>query len=315
MPSIELIARSNKAIESNPPVGTSIHVTEHGSDWYWAAFAVFALIGLLSAAGGFRLRPHNERVFFYNTVMGNIFMAVAYFTLASDLGWAGVPVEFNHVTTIVDGKEVAGIRQVFYARYIGWFLAFPSIIASLSTIAGATWPTTIFTILCQEVLVVGLLLGSVVPSTYKWGYFVFAVVGYFLVAYQVLFTFRKTSQDYSSEPAVLRTNTFVGGGLVFLLLLYPVCWGLSEGGNVIQPDSEAAFYGVLDVLVFVCLNVLLQIIIRRMDMSKLGIVPSNTPLFHEKSARHSYDSPQLESNNNNEQPEEAPVSNEPESSA
>jgi bacteriorhodopsin len=31
-------------------------------------------------------------------------------------------------------------------------------------------------------------------------------------------------------------------------LLYPICWGLSEGGNVISPDSEAVFYGVLDLI-------------------------------------------------------------------
>ena len=29
-------------------------------------------------------------------------------------------------------------------------------------------------------------------------------------------------------------------------MLYPVCWGVSEGGNVIPPDSEFIFYGILD---------------------------------------------------------------------
>jgi bacteriorhodopsin len=31
-------------------------------------------------------------------------------------------------------------------------------------------------------------------------------------------------------------------------LLYPIAWGVSEGGNVIPPDSEAVFYGVLDIM-------------------------------------------------------------------
>ena len=35
---------------------------------------------------------------------------------------------------------------------------------------------------------------------------------------------------------------------MFLWFLYPIAWGLSEGGNVIHPDSEAIFYGVLDIL-------------------------------------------------------------------
>jgi bacteriorhodopsin len=37
------------------------------------------------------------------------------------------------------------------------------------------------------------------------------------------------------------------GWLTLIWLLYPVAWGLSEGGNVIHPDSEAIFYGVLDI--------------------------------------------------------------------
>ena len=34
----------------------------------------------------------------------------------------------------------------------------------------------------------------------------------------------------------------------FLWMLYPVCWGISEGGNVIAPDSEFIFYGILDCM-------------------------------------------------------------------
>lgn len=29
-------------------------------------------------------------------------------------------------------------------------------------------------------------------------------------------------------------------------MLYPVCCGISEGGNLIAPDSESIFYGILD---------------------------------------------------------------------
>lgn len=30
--------------------------------------------------------------------------------------------------------------------------------------------------------------------------------------------------------------------------LYPIAWGVCEGGNVISPDSEAVFYGILDAI-------------------------------------------------------------------
>lgn len=31
-------------------------------------------------------------------------------------------------------------------------------------------------------------------------------------------------------------------------MLYPVAWGVSEGGNVISPTKEMIFYGVLDLV-------------------------------------------------------------------
>lgn len=43
---------------------------------------------------------------------------------------------------------------------------------------------------------------------------------------------------------------FLSCGVLTLVLwtLYPVAWGVCEGGNVIAPDSEAVFYGILDVI-------------------------------------------------------------------
>lgn len=40
---------------------------------------------------------------------------------------------------------------------------------------------------------------------------------------------------------------FAAGYTTFIWLLYPVCWGLSEGGNVISITGEVVFYGVLDL--------------------------------------------------------------------
>ncbi|KZT61927.1 family A G protein-coupled receptor-like protein [Calocera cornea HHB12733] len=56
--------------------------------------------------------------------------------------------------------------------------------------------------------------------------------------------------------------------LAFLWLLYPIAWGLSDGGNVIHPDSKMVFYGVLDILakpVFIFIHLLS---LRALDMSR-----------------------------------------------
>lgn len=47
---------------------------------------------------------------------------------------------------------------------------------------------------------------------------------------------------------VHRVYLICGVVTLAMWLLYPIAWGVCEGGNVIPPDSEAVFYGVLDVI-------------------------------------------------------------------
>jgi len=264
----------NQALIDNPPFGLDIHITAHGSDWYWTAFTLFALVTLAYLAGALTLRPANERLFFFSSISSVFVLAITYYTLASDLGWTGIATEFGHV-----GSSAGEFRQIFYARYVGWFLAFPGFIGSFAVLSAAPWSTTIFSILTIEVFVVSLLIGSLIHSTYKWGYFVFGLVALFLTFFNLLGTFRLSANTYGG-PEVHRIITIAGGATSFLLFLYPIAWGLSEGGNVIQPDSEAAFYGVLDVLLFIVVGLVFQFLIRSLDFAQLGIVSSSRPFFH-----------------------------------
>jgi len=266
---------ANSALTSNPPTGLDIHITTHGSDWYWAAFSIFALFALLYTAGALTLRPANERLFFYSSILTTFFLSITYYTLASDLGWTGIPTEFGHI------GSVGSVRQIFYARYVGWFLAFIPFFTSISVLAAVPWPTALFTLFAQEVFVVSLLIGSLIRSQYKWGYFVFGVVALIFVAVNLLGPYRFAANTFGG-PDVFRTITTVNALTVFLLFLYPICWGLSEGGNVIQPDSEAAFYGVLDISLFIVVGTIFQFFIRELDFSNLGIGGGSQPFFHNK---------------------------------
>jgi bacteriorhodopsin len=57
----------------------------------------------------------------------------------------------------------------------------------------------------------------------------------------------------------------------FLWMLYPVCWGLSEGGNVIAPDSEFIFYGILDCGLIPLTSALFLASHWRIDPARLGL--------------------------------------------
>lgn len=57
----------------------------------------------------------------------------------------------------------------------------------------------------------------------------------------------------------------------FLWTLYPIAWGLCEGGNLIAPDSEAVFYGILDLMAKPVFGTLLLFGHRNIDPARLGL--------------------------------------------
>jgi Bacteriorhodopsin-like protein len=58
---------------------------------------------------------------------------------------------------------------------------------------------------------------------------------------------------------------------MFLWFIYPIAWGLCEGGNVISPDSEAVFYGVLDILAKPVFGAILLFGHRNIDPAQIGL--------------------------------------------
>lgn len=62
-----------------------------------------------------------------------------------------------------------------------------------------------------------------------------------------------------------------GSLTAFVWICYPIAWGLCEGGNVIAPDSEAVFYGVLDFIAKPVFSALLIWSHRNIDPAQLGL--------------------------------------------
>lgn len=255
-----IYSRSNQAVEINPPTGVDFHLTTHGSNWYWSVFSLFMLCTLLVIGFTFT-KKQSERLFHYLTATALFIMSIQYFTQASDLGWTAVQAEFNHVTT--DSQElVPGLRQIWYSRWVGYFLAFPIYLVSWAALVGASWSTAMFTVAAQEITIVSFLIGMLITSTYKWGYYTFGVVGFFLVVFNLWYSYRKSAEEEYTETLAKKASALFAGATV-LLLLYPIAWALCEGGNVIQSDSEAVFYGVLDICFFLILGMYFHVTVEK----------------------------------------------------
>lgn len=118
-------------------------------------------------------------------------------------------------------------------------------------------------------MIVTGLVGALTRSSYKWGYFTFGMMAFFFVAYNVVFVARRHAFALGTE--IHRTYLICGVWTIFLWFLYPIAWGLSEGGNVISADSEAIFYGILDILAKPVFGALLLWGHRNIDPAQLGI--------------------------------------------
>ena len=104
---------------------------------------------------------------------------------------------------------------------------------------------------------------------HKWGFYTFGCIAFFWVAWTVTWTGRKHAIRLGSD--ISRTYLTCGVWTIFLWFLYPIAWGLSEGGNVIAPDSEAVFYGILDLLAKPVFGALLLWGHRNIDPARLGL--------------------------------------------
>lgn len=225
----------NEALGLNPPDAV-YHISTHGSDWLWAAFSFIALCFLVMSCLSF-MRPRGKRTFHHIAMIVLITTSLSYFSMASDLGATPIVTEFR-------GQHQT--RQIWYVRYIQWFIALPLLLVELLLTTGVNLSDILMTVFSALVLVVNGLVAALVPSTYKWGYYVFAAVAMIHIWYVLLW---HAPRRTFAEEGTLRTGYVLSSAyLAFMLLTYPICWALSEGANVISPTSEMIWYGILDII-------------------------------------------------------------------
>ena len=74
--------------------------------------ATFAFLGVAF------MKPRSQRIFHYITAGVTLVSAIAYFSMASNLGFAPIMVEFVRGDSRVSGTY----REIFYVRYIDWYV-------------------------------------------------------------------------------------------------------------------------------------------------------------------------------------------------
>lgn len=100
--------------------------------------------------------------------------AITYYAQASDLGWSAVE-KIDHLDNGV-------VRQMFYAKFITWVVAFPSLALGLGLISGVSWTTIFCNIAIAWYWVIGYLVSAYTTTAYKWGLFTFGTLSWLILA-------------------------------------------------------------------------------------------------------------------------------------
>jgi bacteriorhodopsin len=130
------------------------------------------------------------------------------------------------------------------------------------------WQRILWVIIMDWVMIVTGLVGALTASQYKWGYFTFGCAAMLYIFWTMLVPARRSASRLG--PAVSRCYNSTGVWTLALWTFYPIAWGLCEGGNVIAPDSEAVFYGILDVLTKIGFSAILLIQHDKIDPAVMG---------------------------------------------
>jgi len=276
-----LLPRGNDALNINPPVGVDIALSDHGSDWLWAVTAFYIISFVSSHYFSHKGSPfkspssayinatpwqfgslipsfashESKRVFHYTLSMGLLVGAVSYFAHASDLGWSAIE-QTDHIS-----------RQIFYGRYINWIISFPALILSLGLLSGISWTTIIANISIAWFWVLSYLAAAYTTTSYKWGFFAFGTFAYIILAMSTL----NESRGSAEVLGIGRDYMILSGWVNLLWLLYPVAFGLSDGGNIISVTSSFIFFGVLDVLLLPVVSIGFFVLSRKWDFVKLQL--------------------------------------------
>lgn len=179
--------------------------------------------------------------------------------MASDLGWSVIATSSN----LDNGRT----RQIFFAKYIFWVVSFPAIILALGLLSGISWATIVFQVFLSWFWVLTYIAGAYTTTHYKWGFFAFGTVAWIILTLSQWALGRKSAR----RVGVARDYTMLLGWLTLLWMLYPVAWGLSDGGNEIGETAGFIFFGILDVLVLPVLAFITMGQSNDWDYSKLNI--------------------------------------------
>jgi bacteriorhodopsin len=242
----------------HPPAGNQ-YLTTNGSNWLFTVTTIFGVSLLVLYGLKFKARA-GERFFHYLFILANFVGMIAYFAMASDLAWDPVR-QSNEL------DRSGPIRQIFWAKYVFWVVEFPVLIIALGVLSGVAWATILYNVALSWIWIISYLVAAYTTSNYKWGFFAFG----FLAHIFLLISTMHHGRGSAGRVGAGRDYTMLAGWVNLVWLLFPIAWGLSDGGNYIGVTPSLIWFGVMDLALLTVTSFAVVFLSRRWDYGALNI--------------------------------------------
>jgi len=251
------ILSPREVLKDNPPTGTADSLTTAGSDYLWAVTSIYLFLTLVVVCLSYFAR-FGEKIFHYLFTIALLTGTVAYFTMASDLGW--IPIN------VADNTGSSGPRQIFYARYINWFIGWTPIVVAVSLLSCVSWATVIYNVALTWVVATCWLANSVVSNDWKWEFYAFGLFAAFLL----LSSFVHPGIAIARRSGVSGHYVGIVSYLGLMFVLYAIAHGL-DAGNEIGVVETFIFIGIVDLLTVPVLACVFLFLSRTWDYRELHL--------------------------------------------
>ncbi|OJJ34479.1 hypothetical protein ASPWEDRAFT_42481 [Aspergillus wentii DTO 134E9] len=230
-------------VPGNTPVYQELHGTGHRTLWVVAILmGISSLVFYTLSARA----PLPKRVFHTLISISTTVSFIVYLALATGQG-----ISWKHDSIIEKHEHVPDttrdfFRQVFWLRYVNWFLTEPLTLINLTLLSGLPGAHLLVAIVADYVMLSSGILGTYAGHTpARWVWFTVSALGYLTLIYQVGIHGSKAVSNKDTQ-----TRRFFGsyvGVTLLVKVLYPIAIAAGSLSLKMNIDGESVLFAIYDI--------------------------------------------------------------------
>ncbi|KAL5358656.1 family A G protein-coupled receptor-like protein [Aspergillus floccosus] len=225
------------------PVYQSIDKT--GARTLWVVVVLMALSSLVFYTLAARA-PLSKRFFHILVSIATTVSFIVYLALATGQGitWKHdlIREHHKHVPNVTDEYY----RQVFWLRYLNWFLTEPLILANLALLSGLPGAHLLSAVVADYVMLGSGLLGTFAGHTARrWAWFAISAIGYLTTVYHIGINGSRAASN--KDVQIRRFFGTISAVSLFVKVLYPVAIAAGPLALKMNVNAETVIFAIYDI--------------------------------------------------------------------